>query len=282
MESGELSLGPRPSRVRAAAELLLDPDPKIHLACERQLLLWGDQALGALTDLVEVDDVEARVRVRRLMRRLERVTWLDRWGAFAAGEVDLEEGMLLLAEMQRPLVDHIALRDLFDEWASVLGERIEGLGPRQLAEELRTFFHETLAFRGNRRDYNDPDNSFLDAVVRRRMGIPISLCAVWLLVGRRLGLPLEGVGLPGHFILRLRAARSLLIDPFHGGRVLTRRDCIDRIQAMGYAYEASLFDPVEDRRMLLRCLGNLAHGHGSSEMRDVLQKARRVLASCGA
>lgn len=228
--------------------------------------------------LVEAEDVEARVRVRRLLQNIERQSWFARWDEFASGVVDLEEGMFLLCELQRPLANLGALRREIDAWAAALAPRIESLGPRRVVEELREFFHGDLAFRGNRRSYNDPENSFLDAVVRRRLGIPITLCAVWLLVGRRLDLPLEGVGLPGHFILRMRAARSLLVDPFHGGRIVTRRDCVDRIQAMGYAYEASLLEPVGDRRMLLRCLGNLAHAHGDAGVRDVLKRARSVLA----
>ena len=277
MDSHEVVLDPRPSRVHAAAKLLLDPNPKVHLACERQLLVWGDHARSALAEFVEVEDVAARVRIRRLLRRLERQSWLARWDVFAAGSVDLEEGMFLLCELQRPLADLEAMRMEFDAWAHELQPRVAGLGPRRLVDELREYLHGDLAFRGNRRNYNDPENSFLDTVMRRRLGIPISLCAIWLLVGRRLGLPLEGVGLPGHFILRMRAARSLLVDPFHGGRIVTRRDCVDRIQAMGYAFEASLLESVDDRRMLLRCLGNLAHGHGDASVRDVLQRARSSL-----
>lgn len=280
MDSREVTaLEPSPSRVEAAARLLLDPNPKVHRACERQLLLWGDHARAALLGLTEVDDVAARVRIRRLLSQIERLHWLERWDAFAQSEADLEEGMLLLCSLQRPLCDASALRVQLDAWAQELRPRIYGLGARRLVEELRAFFHGDLALRGNRRNYNDPENSFLDSVARRRLGIPISLCTVWMLVGRRLGLPLEGVGLPGHFILRLRSARSLLIDPFHNGRILTRRDCIDRIQAMGYAFEASLLDPVDDRRMLLRCIGNLAHAHGAADVREILQRARRSLAA---
>ncbi|MCB9880345.1 MAG: hypothetical protein H6834_01030 [Planctomycetes bacterium] len=273
------TLEPRPSRVRAAAKLLLDPDPKIHRACARQLVLWGESARSALVELIEVEDASARIRVRRLLQQLERERWLSRWIEFARTEVDLEDGMLLFCELQRPLGEIADVRSTFDEWALELAPRIDGLGTRRIVDELSAFFHGDLSFRGNRRSYDDPDNSSLDSVVRRRLGTPISLCAVWMLVGRRLGLPLEGVGLPGHFILRLRAARSVLIDPFHGGRILTRRDCIDRIQAMGYAYENSLLEPADDRRMLLRCLGNLAHGHGDREVREVLNRARTALVS---
>lgn len=279
MDIVDSTLDPRPSRVRAAAQLLLDPDPKIHRACERQLLLWGENARPALVDLVEVEDPGARVRVRRLLQHLERDLWIERWIDFAKRDTtDLEDGMLLLCELQRPLVDVDLLRGDLDRWAEKLAPRVDGLGTKRLVDELIAFFHDELALRGNRRNYNDPDNSFLDSVVRRRLGIPISLCAIWMLVGRRLGIALEGVALPGHFILRLRAARSVLVDPFHGGRVLTRRDCIDRIQAMGYAFEPSLMESVDDRRMLLRCLGNLAHAHSDGELREILHRARTSLA----
>ena len=271
---------PHEPAVRAAAELLLDSNPRIHRACEEQLVAWGVAAREALLEIAECEDAMARARVRRTLRRIGIRAWSDDFADFASRDVDLEEGMLLIARLPRPLLTVDKLGEIFDEWAEMLLPRVENRGPRKVVEAIGEFFYEDLGFRGDRRTYYDPDNSFIDQVVRRRKGIPISLSALYLIVLRRIGLPVEGVGLPGHFILRLRAARSVLIDPFHGGRVLTRKDCIERLQAMGYGFSERLLAPVDDRRMLLRALGNLLHTFGFGEdplFVDAVQAARRQL-----
>ena len=223
------------------------------------------------------------MRVRRVLRTINVREWSARFLDFAARrEIDLEEGLLLLCELPRPLLETRRVREMLDEWAELLEPTIEALGTRRLVAQLTAFFHRDLGFRGDRRSYYDADNCFLDQVVRRRRGVPITLCAVYLLVGRRLGLPIEGVGLPGHFILRLRGARSVLVDPFHSGRVLTRRDCAERLQAMGYGFRESLMEPVSDRRMLIRSLGNLLHTFGFGEDKllvQAVQDARKALAA---
>ena len=110
-------------------------------------------------------------------------------------------------------------------------------------------------------DYFDPRNSFLSDVLDRRVGIPISLSLVLIEVGRRLDLPMEGIGLPGHFITGVRLDESpILLDPFHGGAILTPESCRELVsRALGKRVrltEAS-FAPVGDRQFLTRMLANL-------------------------
>ena len=93
---------------------------------------------------------------------------------------------------------------------------------------LNGYLFDELRFAGNEADYEDPRNSFLNEVIDRRMGIPITLSLLYMEVARRAGLPVEGVNFPGHFLLRCRAGRGqpsaqdLIIDPFHGGALLSR------------------------------------------------------------
>src|SRR5262249_30032328 len=97
----------------------------------------------------------------------------------------------------------------------------------------RYLFHE-LGFRGNAKDYFDPRNSYLNIVLDRRLGIPISLSAVVMAVGQRVGVPFVGIGLPGHFIVKAAEA-DILVDPFHGGRLIDWGDCENLVrQAPGH------------------------------------------------
>ena len=99
------------------------------------------------------------------------------------------------------------------------------LGGRRALDRLRAFLFEEEGFRGNGEEYYDPRNSFLNDVLARRLGIPITLSLVTMEVGRRVGLAIEGVGLPAHFVVTVSVAGSdVVVDPFGGGRVITRRE----------------------------------------------------------
>jgi regulator of sirC expression with transglutaminase-like and TPR domain len=118
---------------------------------------------------------------------------------------------------------------------------------------------KTLGFRGNREDYLDPDNSYLNRVLDRRLGIPITLAAVYLFVARRLRLPLVGVNMPGHFLLRWHGTdTTFYIDAFNEGLLLNEDQCRDFCITNGFGVE-SLREPATPRQILLRMCRNL-HG----------------------
>src|SRR5262249_50007230 len=113
-----------------------------------------------------------------------------------------------------------------------LAARVTGL--------CRYLFHE-LGFRGNAQDYYDPRNSYLNQVLDRRTGIPISLSAVAMIVGNRVGLTVVGVGLPGHFVAKaVDGAQEVIFDPFHGGRLLSIEECESTVQrVIGEPFQAT-------------------------------------------
>jgi regulator of sirC expression with transglutaminase-like and TPR domain len=278
---------PTSDKLKAAIRLLTDHDPRILAACRKQLLLFPELARPLLRECFDHEDPQLRVRVRAVLSSLDRREWLAEFEAFArrfppesGQDVELEAGALLLARFARKDLDVHAVGRTLDAWANELKPRIAGKGPVAVATELRKFFHEEKLLRGNHQSYYEPDNSFLDQVLVRRRGIPIALSVVYLLVGARAGLPLEGVGMPGHFLVRLRGPRSVLLDPFHGGRVLTRADCILRLRTEGYEFHPSHLDAVDHRRILVRMLGNLMHIHGFREDPErvaLLSSARAAL-----
>ena len=114
-------------------------------------------------------------------------------------------------------------------------------------------------FAGNSADFGDPDNSCLDQVIDRRLGIPITLAVVMLAVGRRVGVDLAGVGMPGHFLVRWETDPTVLIDPFSGGARLSHADCVARFRATqgDVAFEPWMLDPVGPRAIVTRLLTNL-------------------------
>lgn len=182
------------------------------------------------------------------------------------GEIELEAGVWRLAQTRRPDLDVGRYRATVRSYVGTLAGRMK---PTQPAEDwlatINRFLFEETGFRGNRDNYYDPDNSYLDRVIDRRLGIPITLSAVYLLVGSQLNLDVQGVGMPGHFICRLEEEnREFFIDPFDRGRVLTRTDCIAAIRKQGIRFEPAMLEPVSPRRMLQRMCANLLHIYSKS------------------
>jgi regulator of sirC expression with transglutaminase-like and TPR domain len=125
---------------------------------------------------------------------------------------------------------------------------------------VRTHLFTDLGFSGNVRDYYDPRNSYLDDVLDRRLGIPISLAVVMVEVGRRVGVPLLGIAMPGHFLVRDATDPSRFVDPFARGRLLDRAGCADafhRVQGPDAPFEDRFLEPVSTAAIIGRMLANL-------------------------
>jgi regulator of sirC expression with transglutaminase-like and TPR domain len=175
-------------------------------------------------------------------------------------EIDLARGALAIARIERPdLIAEHALKQL-DELASRSGAA--GLGDElRTLHRLREFLFAEEGFRGNHDDYYDPRNSCLNDVLERRLGIPITLALVTMEVGARVGLSIQGIGLPGHFVVGARVGTdAVLLDPFNGGAVLTR-DGAHKVVARAVGRSVKLteesFLPCSRRQFLARMLNNL-------------------------
>lgn len=188
----------------------------------------------------------------------ERFAELARFGD---AEIDLATAALWIAAEEYRDLEVAATRDRIDalaedarasvETAGSLGERIDA---------LNQFVFEVAGFRGNQAEYYDPRNSYLNDVLERRCGIPISLAIVYLTLGERLGLELRGVSFPGHFLVKCLGEEEIVVDPFAGCR-LSRAICEARLQrAVGrpIALEPRLhLRAATNREILVRLLSNL-------------------------
>jgi regulator of sirC expression with transglutaminase-like and TPR domain len=177
-------------------------------------------------------------------------------------EIPLAEAALAIAEEEYPDLAAEAYLRRLDELAAAAEAR---RGPRRGAAEALRAVRETLfgeaGFRGNDAHYYDPRNSFLNEVMDRRLGIPISLSIVFMAVARRVGLAVEGVAFPGHFLVKHRAgSRELFIDPYRGGEILSAEDCAARYRAMTQGkgtFESRFLEAASTRQILGRMLHNL-------------------------
>src|SRR5689334_7920874 len=153
--------------------------------------------------------------------------------AAAGGRCDVARGALAIARIGYPdLAPEPSLARL-DALAAGARPRVDAAAAvEQRAMQLAAYLFEECGFSGNRDDYYDPRNSFLNDVLERRTGIPITLAVVLIEVAARVGVPLEGVGFPGHFLVRVTGSDdALLLDPFFGGRVIGRAELAERLRA---------------------------------------------------
>ncbi len=180
-------------------------------------------------------------------------------------EVDLARASLLVACEEYPRLEVERYLERLDAMAGALRSRLppspEAVRPETAIAGLNHILFQEQGFRGNTEEYYDPRNSFLNDVLDRRVGIPITLSTVYITVGRRAGLSVHGVGLPGHFVVRVSTrAGDVLVDPFHGGAVLTALDCqerLDRIYGGRVRLAADMLAPCPPRALLARILRNL-------------------------
>jgi regulator of sirC expression with transglutaminase-like and TPR domain len=212
---------------------------------------------------------------------MKKTTFADE---LQAPEINLPRAALCYArEIAYPELD-------VDHYLNRLGELAENAAERLSVSDSFFFRAATLAdflfqdgcFTGNAGDYHDPRNSYLNEVLERKLGIPITLSVVYLAVADRLELPAFGVGLPGHFIVGVREGReTVFLDPFHGGRSLTRADCARLVEkTTGYSgsFHSGWLEPVTPAHILVRMLNNLrlvyVNSEAWSQARAVIERLR--------
>jgi regulator of sirC expression with transglutaminase-like and TPR domain len=149
-------------------------------------------------------------------------------------------------------------------------------------DALRRHLFVELGFTGNTVDYYDPRNSYLDQVVERRLGIPITLSVLMLEIGRRIGVPLAGVSMPGHFLVRDKVDPDVFVDTFSRGVVLDRRACEGKFRTLQGAeapFDPAFLEPVPKRTMVARMLANLDAIATARSDRRMLEWVVRLRAS---
>jgi regulator of sirC expression with transglutaminase-like and TPR domain len=183
----------------------------------------------------------------------------------------LDIAALEIASIEMPDLDPEPFLRVLDRIASDVAARLPASADgREFVRVANDHLFGDLGFRGNEIDYNDPRNSCLNYVLDRRTGLPISLSVIYIEVARRLGQPVSGVGLPGHFIVEYNDGEfATYIDPFHSGKLLTQEDCQQLArERTGTDADATALAPVGARYILVRILNNLRSAYFRSKQFD--------------
>lgn len=246
----------------ALVRLLGDDDEQTVRLVKEQLAADGPSIIEDLRDLAGCDDPLAALHARDVLHEVVQNEALERFEAmcpvFGDGS-DLEEACWLLGSALLRGFEAATYRQRLAAWGAELARRLRrAVGDRQRVDIMTDFIAGELVFTGNTDDYYNERNSLLPCVVDSRKGIPISLTLVYILVGQRAGLPVEGVNLPGHFLAR---HGNILFDPFHQGRILSRRDCEEILRRQNQKLEEWHLSSATPRQMLTRILANLLYSY---------------------
>ena len=177
--------------------------------------------------------------------------------------LSIAEGALVIARHEYPALDVTAYLAELDDIATRIKRRLPSdAGKPHMLSLLNHCLFRELGYVGNRDDYYDPRNSFLNDVIDRRTGIPITLCILYLEIGKRLGLPLEGVAFPGHFLVKCRIDQGVIVlDPFNRGASLSEEELRDMLKQNGNDRSqpplTALLQTADKKTMWLRLARNL-------------------------
>ena len=200
------------------------------------------------------------------MKHTAPAALIDDLAALAGPEVsdeniDLTRAALIIARTEYPDLNVECYVSRIDKLAERVEALMTDLHPARTIAALNRVLFDDLGMRGNREDYYNPQNSFLNDVLDHGVGIPITLSVVYMEVARRVGFALAGVGMPGHFLLKHHGKEGeILIDCFNRGDILSRKDCQNRLDEI-YSGEMTLrpefLHPIHRRQILTRMLNNL-------------------------
>ncbi len=266
----------------ALLTLLADDDPVVAAGVRERLVSLGAEVIPWLRPLRLSDHPTLRRHAREILSHFGRLEADTRFLAYCLNhgdDLDLEEGVLLLAATRYPDLNPAAYRALLDQYAATVTEAA-GDGPRgvERLEVMNRVLFRDLGFRGNHEHYDALENHYFNRVLDRRLGNPINLCVLYWLVARRLQLPIVGIGMPSHFLCRYQTTTdSFFVDVFNQGRLLTRAHCVTYLQTSGYGFQESFLAPVSPRETLLRMCANLHQHHARRQETEPVAQFQRYL-----
>jgi regulator of sirC expression with transglutaminase-like and TPR domain len=197
--------------------------------------------------------------------------------------IDLERAAFYIAQEAYPELDVEEYVALLDTMADEVRDRLPVEDyPLRTLKVLNDYLYGELGFKGNQTDYYNPQNSFLNDVIDRRTGIPITMALVYLSLAQRIAFPMEGIALPGHFLIRpVQSEMAIFVDAFNQGEILFEQDCEALLHKMfgdRIAMREQFLAPATNRQFLARMLTNLKATYASSgDVGGVLAAVERIL-----
>jgi len=267
---------------KALISLLADEDPKVYRTVRQTILSHGQSCVPWVREHTWSSDPVLRRRAAEIIDHFARQDADNQFLAFCLSQgedFNLERGVLLLCRTQYPLINLEAYSAWMDDYAAELRQRLDLNGPvDQIIRVINDYLFRELKFAGDEKNLYDPENSYFNMVLDRKKGNAISLSLVYLLLARRLRLPVTSIALPGHFLCRFQTSRmELYIDPFYGGRLLVKADCIKLVMNLQHRFDDGFLAPLTARRILQRICAHLHQIYSQQKSARQAERLQRYL-----
>ena len=274
----------RKSEIESLVYLLDDPDPTVQEAVKKRLFELGEQAVPLLDQQRNsIKDDSERALINDIIRSItvgsveEDFVGLLENGL--ANMKQLEDAVFMLSRFDTPTLRVLEYKRKLDHFADSIYAKIryEPDANKQMHGLLNYVFEE-LEFSGATADYYHPDNAYLDRVIDRRRGLPISLAFIVLFLARRLELPFHGINMPIHFMLMFQSPKEeIFIDPFDHGKTVSYDQCHYFLTQNGIEPESTHFNKIGPTRMLGRCIRNLINSYKRNKNEQKARELKKLL-----
>ena len=264
--------------------LLEDPDPFVQEHVQLRFMELGDRAIPLLDQIrVQTKDKEEKKRAKEVLHQLTFATlkedFAERLLEGIGNRAQLEKAVITLARFGHPTLRESEYVKTLDHFADMIRPSLRYRGnEREKMQTLMKFIFEDLNFRGDNKDYHNPANGFIDQVIERRKGLPISLSLVAMFIARRLELPVFGVNMPIHFMLAFVGEKEeQLIDPYDQGAEVSYDQCYFFLKKNNVTPKPEHFKMASDIDILARCIRNLMHSYERNEEQERVHELKSLL-----
>jgi regulator of sirC expression with transglutaminase-like and TPR domain len=261
-----------------------DPDPFVQRSVENRLNELGEHAVPILDEYrTELKETEAKKRVNDVIHKLTfknlEMDFIEVLEEGLKTRKSLETALFTLARFGNPTLRISEYEKKLDHFAKMIEPQIRfKLDEKKKMKRLLKFIFEDLNFRGDTENYHAPQNCFLNQVIDRRKGLPISLSLVVMFISRRLELPFFGINMPIHFMLNFVGDKEeLLIDPYDNGAIVTYDQCYFFLKKNNLEPRPEHFQIATNLDIVLRCIRNLIHSYERSEELKRVEDLQKLL-----
>lgn len=274
------------SEIKAIKSLLKNTDEGTLKLLEEQFKTFDLKILKDINNEIPLDDIGLRKQFFSLVQKIKRGRLKEDFKTWAKSfSGSLEEGIFLVALFENPFLDLEHHLSTLSAWADTLSKNLKKVklksDPTSIINEINHFFFMDLGFKGNKENYYDPENSFIDKVIERKLGNPILLCLVYLLITKKLNLPFNGVNMPAHFLVQYNDSfEPIYIDPFNQGEIITKLNCQERIKVLKLPWQEDYLSCPTNKQIIARVMQNLIniyHSEGQFELKEYLEEYVKIL-----
>lgn len=264
--------------------LLDDPDPEVQTGVKKRFKELGEHAVPLL-DQFQSESVKdsQKQTINNIIYNITAGTVIEEFAEIVEMGVhdrkQLEGALFTLCKFGNPTLRIEEYRKKLDNLSAQIGSDI-AYTP-SISEKMQImlqFVFRDLRFRGDSKDYHNPDNAYLDRVIDRRKGLPIMLSCVVMFLAHRLDLPFYGVNMPIHFMLMYETHnQEILIDPFDGGTLVSYNQCCYFLKKNGINPKPEHLQKADEADILIRCIRNLIHSYAKVQDEKRVADLRKLL-----